>query len=169
MDVSEKSYYASKGVAYMLVVGLAIGVGIPVIFAVSIFLFGDGRSPEGTLILLSFVSAGFMYWATSWRFKYMECAFSDIPVLETDEETVRVHGRPHPWSELVRLRSEMGYDLRHTKVCNMKFEFSDGHCPEASSKNLADADDMERAVRVAYYRYCEFHPEVTMADVAFKE
>lgn len=171
MDTTERRFTADKSVAYVLIGIIALVVCMPIVLAILIFLpNNDGTQRiDGAFFLLGF--AGFTYWMISWRFKYIECAFSNIPMLEFDEETISIHGISYSWSELVWLRSKIGYDptMRNAKMCNMEFRFSNGHYLKMNSKNLADAEDMEYAVEIAYNRYCEFHPEVKRADVIFKK
>ncbi len=171
MDITERRFTANRGVACVLVGAIALTVCMPILLAILIFLSDNRRMQYGDLVPFLLGLAGVMYWIVSWRFKYIECAFSDTPMLEFDEETISIHGISHPWSKLIWLRSRMGHDqtVRGHKVCNMEFGFSDGHYPEVNSKSLADAEDMEYAVKLAYNRYCEFHPEVKRADVIFKK
>lgn len=171
MDITERSFTADKSIAYVLIGAIALTVGMPIILAILIFLPDNNGTQHVDVAFFLLGVAWFMYWILSWRFKYIECAFSNTPMLEFDEETISVHGVSYSWSELIWLRSKIKHDqtVRGHKVCSMEFGFSDGHYPRVSSKSLADAEDMEHAVEIAYNRYCEFHPEVKRADVIFKK
>ena len=92
MDITVRRFTANNGIAYVLIGGIVLVVCMPIFIAILIFLSDNSRTQYGDLVPFLLGFAGFMYWTVSWRFKYIECAFSGTPMLEFDEENISIHG-----------------------------------------------------------------------------